>query len=55
MVLGWIHCPKLFSIALVNEVPIAVDKFYGFRLVFNYDEVSLVFVEVVRCPLDMFR
>jgi hypothetical protein len=47
MVLAWVYCPTLFSMAPVDEIPTPVDKLYSSRVVVDYDKVSFVFWVVV--------
>jgi hypothetical protein len=47
MVLAWIYCPTLFSVAPMDEIPAPVDKLYSSGMVVDYDEVSVVFWVIV--------
>jgi hypothetical protein len=47
MVLAWIYCPNLFSVAPMDKIPTPVDELYSSGAVVNYDKVSVVFWVVV--------
>jgi hypothetical protein len=53
-ILSRVYCPQVFSVTPVDEVPSSVDIFYSAVIVFDLNEVSIIFCKEYRCPFDMF-